>query len=167
MLTNKNILSLLDANVSQSEIAKQCGVSRQCISSRVQRARWKLWHGRAIDKEILVLDDTCEVLIYNRFSKVIAKSIIDIEDLDLVKPYTWSLYTGGYIRSAKLRTSMHRFLMSPIPDGMQVDHINRIRLDNRRSNLRIVTRSENMKNTGTRPKRSDYGLSLEKAWWQT
>lgn len=33
-----------------------------------------------------------------------------------------------------------------IPDGFEIDHENQIRTDNRISNLRMVTRSENMKN---------------------
>jgi hypothetical protein len=42
---------------------------------------------------------------------------------------------------------MHRAIMLP-PDGMEVDHINRDPLDNRRSNLRLVTKTQNMRNRG-------------------
>lgn len=37
-----------------------------------------------------------------------------------------------------------------IPDGMFIDHINHIRHDNRIENLRLVSRSENMKNQSLR-----------------
>jgi hypothetical protein len=40
---------------------------------------------------------------------------------------------------------MHRFLLQP-PPGLEVDHINGDRLDNRRINLRIATRSQNAMN---------------------
>ena len=38
----------------------------------------------------------------------------------------------------------------PIPDGMEVDHINGDTKDNRLENLRIVTHSDNLKNTKIR-----------------
>jgi len=49
----------------------------------------------------------------------------------------------------------HRFVYEhfngPIPDGLQIDHINRDKADNRISNLRAVTQLENMRNRYDHP----------------
>ena len=44
-------------------------------------------------------------------------------------------------------TYMHRLLMDE-PQGLTVDHINGNSLDNRRKNLRVATKSQNMQNAG-------------------
>jgi hypothetical protein len=75
-------------------------------------------------------------------------AIIDEEDYEKVKQYKWSFngrYAIGYGKGIKNTTTMQRIVMNP-PDGCVVDHINRDKLDNRRSNLRICTQSQNMAN---------------------
>lgn len=42
--------------------------------------------------------------------------------------------------------SLHRWILKDIPKGMVVDHINRNTLDNRKSNLRIITQRDNTHN---------------------
>ena len=46
----------------------------------------------------------------------------------------------------KIEIYLHRHLLNT-PDGLDTDHINSITLDNRRSNLRVATTSENSRNT--------------------
>lgn len=46
------------------------------------------------------------------------------------------------------RLIMERILGEPIPAGYQVDHVNQDRLDDRRENLRLATRSQNQANKG-------------------
>lgn len=58
---------------------------------------------------------------------------------------------------------LHRVLMDA-PGGMDVDHVNRNPLDNRRANLRICTHQQNLANTGPgRNNTSGYkGVSWDK-----
>ncbi len=80
-------------------------------------------------------------------------AIIDVSDYSLVKGYKWhySLSSKNYGRAItrpdknKPAIRMHRLIMSA-PIGLEVDHINGNPLDNRRSNLCLVTHSQNQKN---------------------
>ena len=58
---------------------------------------------------------------------------------------------------------MHRFLMNP-PSGLWVDHINRVGIDNRRTNLRIATPSQNQSN---RKKRTDSKSKFKGIYWRS
>ena len=76
------------------------------------------------------------------------KVLVDDEDLELIKPFSWFANAKNYVQGTKyrgvkkVRHYLHRLIMNP-PAHLQIDHINKDRLDNRRSNLRIVTRQEN------------------------
>ncbi len=64
---------------------------------------------------------------------------------------TWWADTYGYASMTKPTSEgqknikLHQLIMSP-PPGMDVDHINRDVRDNRKANLRIVTRRVNLRN---------------------
>jgi hypothetical protein len=83
--------------------------------------------------------------------------LVDSEDADLAR-FTWSLTRSRYAIRAdprpinkalkRRRYLMHRVIMErmlgqPIGAGMAVDHMNGNGLDNRRCDLRELTRSEN------------------------
>lgn len=51
----------------------------------------------------------------------------------------------AYIMINNKKIRLHRYI-TDCPDGMVVDHINGDTKDNRMSNLRIITQSENLKN---------------------
>lgn len=82
--------------------------------------------------------------------------LIDQDDWDRVKHIKWRIYGTGYAinhtrRGGKTKNTMlHRLILGEIPDGLVVDHINRNKLDNRRSNLRLVTHTENCLNQSKR-----------------
>ena len=106
--------------------------------------------------KIIEYDDYAEVVLYDKSCKEVARALIDLEDIDNVKKYKWSLRKDGYITAYTGKTSLlHRFIMD-CPDDKVVDHINHNRLDNRKSNLRICTHQQNMMNSGKRQSNTGY-----------
>ena len=77
-------------------------------------------------------------------------AIVDDEDFDELNQWKWTFSKGYAIRCDKFGNSiyMHR-AVNKTPTGMQTDHINQNKLDNRKENLRASTRSQNMANVTT------------------
>ena len=77
-------------------------------------------------------------------------ALVDDEDFEMVSKYKW-YYNKGYARRVfgkrpnRKWIFMHRFIMNPIKKVF-LDHINGVGIDNRKSNLRFATNSENMRN---------------------
>jgi|ERR1017187_5103610 hypothetical protein len=74
-------------------------------------------------------------------------TILDDEDLDLVRGRTWHIGLPGYVE-AQTTIRLHceivgRCIGRPLTGSEMVDHINGDKLDNRRANLRVVSASEN------------------------
>ncbi len=69
----------------------------------------------------------------------------DLEDYDKIKNHYWGMNKDGYLITG-LDTGeiiqMHRLIMG-FPENMQIDHIYHINHDNRKSELRIATNSQN------------------------
>lgn len=87
-------------------------------------------------------------------------ALVDSEDFELVGSLRWHLHTSGYAvndkriwlgngKSRVERRWMHRMIMNT-PKDTQTDHINHDKLDNRRSNLRLCSQSENSANASLR-----------------
>ena len=83
-----------------------------------------------------------------KFAKVSA------EDYEAFSRRSWHVSPDGYPRASitvskgeKRQTKMHHLVLPLQGDGLEVDHINRDKLDNRRDNLRYVTRRENILNS--------------------
>ena len=72
----------------------------------------------------------------------------DLEDYDLIKDYYWYITDSGYVKTCYNRKGIlfHRLVMNVLDSKYLVDHIAHITVDNRKSQLRIVTDSENQMN---------------------
>lgn len=88
--------------------------------------------------------------------------LVSKQDLNSVLNFQWYLGSNGYpgthgsidgdIKCGSMYP-IHRFLFPNTPKGYVIDHINRDRLDNRRSNLRVITAKQNSYNR-SRPSNS-------------
>ena len=84
-------------------------------------------------------------------------SLVDDSDFDFLNTFTWYRSVHGYASSTVHGKAvyMHRLIMQP-PGRLQVDHINRDKLDNRRENLRLSTQAQNSRNKAGFGKTSRY-----------
>lgn len=87
-------------------------------------------------------------------------AIIDSDDLERVSLHKWHTHRGtaGYFyactftattNGTRQRILLHRYI-NATPDQYETDHINGDTLDNRKSNLRTATRSQNQHNSKLR-----------------
>lgn len=76
---------------------------------------------------------------------------IDASDAELLGRHSWYVLDNGALKYARARVGdrqilMHRMILPDAPADMDIDHIDGDGLNNRRTNLRIVTRAENLWN---------------------
>ena len=69
----------------------------------------------------------------------------DLEDYEKIKDDCWHIDKNGYIINGK-RKRFHRIIMDLNNSKVPIDHINHKKYDNRKSNLRIVNKSQNAMN---------------------
>jgi hypothetical protein len=78
-------------------------------------------------------------------------TVVDDKDYEFISGWKWYRRPDGYaattVKIGKSQKFLHKFLM-PTDPGQEVDHINRNKLDNRRDNLRYVTKQQNQMNQG-------------------
>lgn len=106
--------------------------------------------------EYILYDDYAEIVI-NSAKNGEFKAIIDLEDVEKCKKYTWRI--GCYKNRIRLETSitknnknvhlrLHRYIINISESKQIVDHINGNTLDNRKRNLRITDKKGNGMNKG-------------------
>jgi hypothetical protein len=94
----------------------------------------------------LAIDDYYVLETTNKEGNVSGHILVDQEDYSKVNMCRWAITKRGYVHNKKY-VYMHLLLINK-PTGMEIDHINRNLLDNRKSNLRVVTQKENLGNKG-------------------
>lgn len=82
---------------------------------------------------------------------------VDDEDFELLNESRWSFNTAGtgyacrhmIVAGKHFGILMHRVIMNA-PKGVEVDHIDGNSLNNQKKNLRLCSRSENMRNQSSK-----------------
>ena len=121
-----------DLKTGNTSSCEQCGNQRK---------------GKAHKKEN-VYDLTGEYGIGIATNDPCVKFYFDLEDYEKIKDYAWGFNEKtGYLQARAIndisKVYIHRVIMSPVPDGMVVDHIDGNKLDNRKNNLRCITQMQN------------------------
>lgn len=139
-------------------------------------------HSRVMTNEVEIRGPITAILLTRRDGTVI-ETLIDTEDLNRARSFPGRWYaswqddtkqfrvTGvATVQGETLRAKLHRWLLEA-PDELEVDHINNDTLDNRRSNLRLATRSENAQNRRSAQSNARSGLrgvhwhGQKGKWW--
>src|ERR1035437_7436582 len=82
--------------------------------------------------------------------KIGGQALVDDEDfkkMNLINWFNQQGYAAGRLPRKRNIVFLHRLVMGT-PKGMYTDHKNKNRLDNRKTNLRICSRQENLRNVG-------------------
>lgn len=113
-------------------------------------------YGHAIDTNPRTLMDRNEIVIDGKVARVklydarcnhIATAIIDADDVDKIRYTKWKLSASGYAMNAPKFSGSNKHMHREVLGTDQfVDHINHNTLDNRKCNLRVVTKSQNAMN---------------------
>jgi hypothetical protein len=112
--------------------------------------------------EIIIYDDYAEIILYDQHNKETGRAIIDIDDVILCSKYKWynkaengreyalSQEKGKIIR-------IHRLILNFYDMSYDIDHMDGDGLNNKKSNLRIITHQQNAMNQRKLPSNNSTG----------
>jgi len=135
--------------------------------TQINRHRKILGRTRYDPNEIIDCGEYYEICLYSGLGeqKEIVKTKIDKEDLKKVKNYKWGLNNKGYTLTRINKKNclfLHHLVFGYPPIGYEVDHRDTDPLNNRKSNLRFVTHSQN--NMNRKNVRGYYWNKKSKKW---
>jgi hypothetical protein len=115
--------------------------------------------------EIIIYDDFAEVVLYDKNNNEIAQALIDVDIVDKVKEFKWSISGRNYVVCSSNKIKLHDLVMDNYEKIYIIDHIDRNPLNNMKHNLRFATIQQNQFNKGKlENKTSKYkGVSLVKS----
>lgn len=97
-----------------------------------------------------------------------AFAVVDEEDFNELSKHKWHLNNGYAMRTIRVNGKpsmvlMHREILKT-PCGLFTDHVNEDKLDNRKSNLRMCNKPQNMHNRGAQKNNTSgfKGVSFQK-----
>lgn len=99
--------------------------------------------------DIIYYNDYAELISNDKYGNEVGRIQIDLEDVDKVKNYKWGISCGNYIKGKinGKQILLHRFIMGVVDNKeVDVDHIDGNPFNNRKSNLRVCSHTENMRN---------------------
>lgn len=121
----------------RNHTCKMCSIHYEQI-----RRRGKIFTRTQNDpNEIEILETHALLHLYDRNFELKAKTLIDLDDIEKVSKYKWSV--SQYVTTGVPTLFLHKFVMN---SELEHDHINRNILDNRKHNLRPCTHNMNLGN---------------------
>ena len=132
-----------------------------CIKHYTQILR----HGKILDRtiydpnEIIIKGDVAEIVLYDKKGKETARTVIDINNVEKIKAHKWHLAKGYVATSLREKNVLLQNMIMNLNSSREqmVDHKDRNTLNNRKSNYRFCTNTENSRNS-SKPKHNTSGV---------
>lgn len=148
MCKDKTILDVPDNRLKTGN-TRSCGCLHKEQLAERSKKQFKKYNDYEVQEDYVIMYTTKYEPFY-----------VDLEDFWKVKNICWSKNNGGYLcgktDNGKIEM-LHRYIMN-CPSGLEVDHLKpNTKYDNRKSNLDIKTRGQNLCNRNVK------GVSWNKA----
>jgi len=125
---------------------------------------------------IIIKEGYAEIEMYNRNNKITGYTKIDLDDVERIRNIKWSINHNGYVYDSSKKINLARLIINLDKyknyGDIEVDHRNRDPLDNRKSNLRKVNRTQNVMNRSIQSNNNSGFIGVfyrkrEKLWYST